>query len=131
MNIKPLKFFLALCLLLSCIVLPVNALPLGSATQPLLLAVQPRQVLNSIKSLEYEGRKMNRSSLVECGNQMRKNQSIVEDLERQTDAWTDLGLKMEIGSILPTLEQCVSCKPNAVQYCNMVDGFVEEAEDSL
>jgi hypothetical protein len=131
MNIKPLKFFLALCLLLSCIVLPVNALPLGSATQSLFLVVQPRQVLNSIKSLENEGRKMNRSSLVKCGNQMRKNQSRVEDLERQTDAWTDLSLKMEIGSILPTLKQCVSCKSNAVQYCNMVDSFVEEAEDSL
>ncbi|MGL4501649.1 MAG: hypothetical protein ACRCU2_21445 [Planktothrix sp.] len=128
---KILKFFLALCLLLSFIVLPVNALPISSSTQPLFLMSQPQQVLNAIKSLEYEGKNMNRNNLEECGNQMRKNKSIVEKLERQTDAWTDLGLKMQIGSILPTLEECVSCKPNATKYCKMVDGFVKEAEDYL
>ncbi|MGL4503519.1 MAG: hypothetical protein ACRCU2_30945 [Planktothrix sp.] len=104
---------------------------LSSDTQPLFLAIQPQQVLKSIKSLEYEGKNMNRNNLAECGNQMRTNKSIIEKLERQTDAWTDLGLKMQIGSILPTLEQCVSCKPNATQYCKMVDGFVKEAEDYL
>ncbi|MDY7020225.1 MAG: hypothetical protein SWJ54_02540 [Cyanobacteriota bacterium] len=108
----------------------VHAVHLSDST-PLMISKavyhrEVQQVLDKIKNLEPEFRNMNRNSSA-CIDKMNKNRAKVDRLIQGTSDW-NTGEKVAVGSILSTLKQCSSCLPSAVKYCNLVQEFVEQAE---
>ncbi len=135
----PLFLFIAMIVVLGCrqpktevkteTPLPTTSPRLNEPSPTLSPGQTPKdvaEILKQIVDLRDEGRKMEplRQNTVEnakkCGETMRKNQAVADNLRSKASALPPL-YSTFLGPAAINLKMCVSCLSSASESCNMVD----------
>lgn len=94
-------------------------------------------ILRGLRELEKAGRSMevlrdpnNLERLRRCGEEMRRNQATVQNLEKRADALPrSLGLHLAIAA--SSMDLCVSCLHDATESCDIAASSFADAERAI
>ncbi len=95
------------------------------------------KIFNQLSELENQGREMQSfrntdklEKVRDCGNLMRKNQEIAEDLKNKAEKLLKL-LSIKLSAVAIDLKMCVSCSSSAIESCDRAKSSLNEIKSDI